>query len=281
MQFCICITTINAVDSLNECLSAIWRSSIKPHYVVVSDDSLAPEIQKENQAIVKQYLHTNYVVGPHAGVCANRNFALERLTSLTKTDLIAFIDDDIAIDRDFIKNALAAYQNLTSEREKTFLTGGMPTKLSFRGYFCASDLPLCVDLHTAVFPATFFETEKWDENIFFGYEDALLCLRAIKRGYRIVHCPKLKTTDTRLGKSTLNLEKIGKLTKYDLYVEAARLYVGIQRYKNLYPNPIKLILFLTIYHIHMTIYLIKNRALRSWLKIIYYSKGKHFSNKGF
>ncbi|HEY9771537.1 MAG TPA: glycosyltransferase [Coleofasciculaceae cyanobacterium] len=276
MRFYICITTIDAVDSLKECLEAIWHSSIKPHCVVVSDDSSAPEIQKQNQDLVKQYLHTNYVVGSHAGVCANRNSALRRLTSLTKTDLIAFIDDDIVIDRDFIKNALAIYQNLTSEREKTFLTGGMPTKLSFRGYFSPSDLPLCVNLHTAVFTAAFFKTEKWDENIFFGYEDALLCLRAIKHGYRILHCPELKTTDTRVAKSSLTLKKIGKLTEYHLYIEAGRLYVGIQRYKNINPNPIKLRLFLIIYYIHMTIYLIKNRALRGWLKINYYSKSKHF-----
>ena len=275
MRIFVCITTVNAVDALKSCLEAIWQSSIKPHCVVVSDDSLAPEIQKQNRYIVEQYAHTNYVIGPHAGVSANRNYALERLTDLTKTDLITFIDDDISIDRDFIKNALAAYQNLApEEREKTFLTGGMPTKLSFRGYFCPSNVPLCVDLHTAVFSAAFFETERWDENIFFGYEDALLCLRAIKHGYRIRHCPELKTSDTRFGKSTLHLDDIGKLTKYELYVEAARLYVGIERYKNLYPNAGKLVLFLIIYFVHMTIYLLKNKALKAWPKIIFHSQIK-------
>ncbi|MEM8722310.1 MAG: glycosyltransferase [Cyanobacteria bacterium P01_G01_bin.39] len=277
MRLFVCVTTINAVNALKLCLEAIWQSSINPYCVIVSDDSLSTKIQEQNYHVVKQYLHTNYVVGSHAGVSANRNSALEQLNGLTKTDLIAFIDDDICIDRDFIENALARYQNLPPGiREKTFLTGGIPTKLSFRGYFCQSNYPLCVDLHTAVFPATFFKTEKWDENIFFGYEDALLCLRAIKQGFRIMHCPELKTTDTRFGKSTLNSEKIGKLTQYDMYIEAARLYVGIQRYKNIYPSPLKLILFLIIYFVHMTIYLIKNRALRGWTKIIYYSNMKHF-----
>lgn len=272
MRFSVCVTTMNAVDALKLCLEAIWQSSIKPYYVVVSDDSLSAEIQQQNRYIVDRYSHTDYTIGSHAGVSANRNCALKRLT---KTDLIAFIDDDICIHPDFIEQALAVYQNFTpEEREKTFLTGGKPTKLSFRGYFCPSDRPLCVDLHTAVFPAAFFKTERWDENIFFGYEDALLCLRAIKQGYRILNCPELKITDTRFGKSTLHLNDIGKLTKYELYIEAARLYVGIERYKNLYPNAVKLVLFLIIYFVHMTIYLLRNQALRAWPEIIFHSRIK-------
>ena len=265
---------MNASKELDTCLNSLWRANVKPYYVVVSDDSLATEIQQQNRYVVDRYSHTDYTIGPHAGVSANRNCALERLT---KTDFIAFIDDDICIHPDFIETALAVYQNLTpEERDKTFLTGGKPTKLSFRGFFCPNDYPLCVDLHTAVFPAAFFATERWDEKIFFGYEDALLCLRAIKQGYRIIHCPELKITDTRFGKSTLKLDGVGKLTKYEVYVEAARLYVGIERYKNLYPNPIKLVLFLIIYFIHMNIYLLRNQALPAWKTIIHHSRLRQF-----
>ena len=161
-------------------------------------------------------------------------------------------------------------------RQRTFLTGGTPTKLSFRGFFCKSDRPYCVDLHTAVFPAAFFKIERWDEKIFFGYEDALLCLQATKQDYSILHCPELKVADTRQGKSTLNINGIGKLTKYDIYIEAARLYVGIQRYKNLFPNAFKLTTFLSIYFIHMTIYLFRKKAITAWSDIIKYSHFKEF-----
>ena len=274
MQLSVCVTTINAVNDLSFCLEALWKSSVKPSHIVVSDDSLAPEIQQQNRQIVDRYPHTDYVVGPHRGVCANRNYALE---NLPPSDFVAFIDDDICVARDYIANALSRYQTLKPEaRQRTFLTGGTPTKLSFRGFFCKSDRPLCVDLHTAVFPTTFFKTQKWDEKIFFGYEDALLCLQAIKQGYSILHCRELKVADTRSGKSTLNVDGIGKLTKYDIYIEAARLYVGIKRYKDIFPNPLKLAIFLLIYFIHMNIYLLRHKSITAWSEIIRNSHFKDF-----
>jgi GT2 family glycosyltransferase len=274
MRLSVCITTINAVDALSSCLQALWQSSIKPSYVVVSDDSLAPEIQQQNRHVVNKYPHTEYIVGPHLGVCANRNCAFK---TLPPTDFVAFIDDDICVESDFIAKAIARYQDLTpQERERTFLTGGTPTKLSFRGFFRPSKKPECVDLHTAVFPMTFFAVAKWDEKIFFGYEDAMLCLEAIKNGFNILHCPEFKVTDTRSGKSTLNIGGIGKLTKYDIYVEAARLYVGIKRYKNVFSNPFNLTTFLLIYFIHMTIYLFRKKAIIAWSDIIKYSHLKDF-----
>ena len=269
MRLSVCVTTINAVDDLSSCLQALWQSSIKPSCVVVSDDSIAPEIQQRNRCIVDRYSHTNYVIGPHRGVCANRNCALE---NLPPSDFIAFIDDDICVAPDYIANALSRYQTLKPEvRQRTFLTGGTPTKLSFRGFFCPSNYPECVDLHTAVFPAAFFKIERWDEKIFFGYEDALLCLQAIKQGYNILHCPELKVADTRSGNSTLKVGGIGKLTQYDIYIEAARLYVGIKRYKYIFPNPLKLATFLSIYLIHMNIYLFRKKSIPAWYKIIEYS----------
>lgn len=268
-----CVTTINAPQQLDNCLSSLWNSTVKPDCVVVADDSQDSKIQQQNQNIVKQYPQTIYVVGSHKGVCANRNCAFQALPA---TDFVAFIDDDICVKSDFISKAKARYQTMTPEaRKRTFLTGGTPTKLSFRGFFRPSKNPLCVDLHTAVFPTAFFQTEKWDEKIFFGYEDALLCLKAIANNFVILHCPELKVIDTRAGKSTLKAKKVGKLTKYDIYIEAARLYVGIERYKNISPNPIKLISFLCIYFIQMTIYLFKNKALEAQSEIIKYSHLKH------
>ncbi|MGB5712760.1 MAG: glycosyltransferase [Waterburya sp.] len=274
MRLSVCITTMNAVHALSSCLQALWQSSIKPSYVFVSDDSLALEIQQQNRHVVDQYPYTDYIVGPHKGVCANRNCALKHLPS---SDFVAFIDDDICVESDFIAKAIARYKTLTPQaRERTFLTGGTPTKLSFRGFFRPSKESGCVDLHTAVFPVAFFTVAQWDEKIFFGYEDALLCLEGIKNGFNILHCPELKVTDTRSGQSTLNAGGIGNLTKYDIYVEAARLYVGIQRYKNVFPNPFKLTTFLLIYFMHMTIYLYRKKAIAAWSDLIKYSHFKDF-----
>ena len=133
MRLSVCITTMNAVEDLSSCLQALWQCSTKPSHVVVSDDSLAPEIQQRNRYLASQYPRTDYIVGPHQGVCANRNFALK---NLPPSDFVAFIDDDICVESEFIAKALARYKTLTSqERKHTFLTGGTPTELSFRGFF--------------------------------------------------------------------------------------------------------------------------------------------------
>ncbi|MGH2414400.1 MAG: glycosyltransferase family 2 protein, partial [Microcystaceae cyanobacterium] len=117
-----------------------------------------------------------------------------------------------------------------------------------------------------------FEDEQWDENIFFGYEDAELCLRALMRGYRILYCPELKVLNTAFDKGTLNTDRSGSLTDYDIYVEAARLYVGIKRYKYISPNPLKLFAFLVIYFSHMTLYLCRKGALNEWSAILQRSR---------
>lgn len=269
IRISVCVTTMNASVELDNCLRSLWISEVKPDFVVVSDDSSDPKIQQQNQNITQYYPETIYVIGPHQGVCANRNCAFR---AVPPTDLVAFIDDDICVEPDFVAKVIARYQTLSPKiRRRTFLTGGTPTKLSFRGYFSPSKEPRCVDLHTAVFPVAFFQVEKWDEKIFFGYEDAILCLKAIKNGFEILHCPELKVNDTRLGESTLNTGGMGKLTQYEIYIEAARLYVGIERYKNIFPNRLKLITFLLIYFIHMNIFLFRKNAIKAWSEIIKYS----------
>ncbi|MEM7715558.1 MAG: glycosyltransferase [Cyanobacteria bacterium P01_A01_bin.68] len=277
MRIAACITTRNRSEKLNDCLKALWNSSVKPHSVVVSDDSQQIEVQEANQEVVKKYPGTTYITGPKRGVCANRNNAVNA-TSALETDFVAFVDDDICVEPDFIANAVERYSQIPSEQRKyTILTGAststqgqklLPSKLSFRGYFCATEgTPETVVIHAALFPRQFFSQEQWDEDIFFGYEDAELCLRAIKYDYKIISCPELRVNEKSTD-SVLDAPGIGGVSNYELHIEAARLYVGIKRYKNLFPNPIKLLVFLTIYFVHMSGYLLKRGAIQAWPEII-------------
>ena len=279
MRVSACITTRNRPEQLENCLRSLWNSDIKPHSVVVSDDSPAPEVQQKNHQIVKQYPGTTYITGPRVGVCANRNNAVNAIPA-SETDLVAFVDDDICVDPDFIARAIERYNQMPTEQGKYTILSGVSRspdgnyemvsgKLSFRGYFRDSDVPETVAIHATLFPRLFIEEEQWDENIFFGYEDAELCLRALKRGYKILHCPELRVLHTGAGNnSSLHVPDIGSLTNYELSIEAARLYVGIKRYKNLFPNLLKLIVFCCIYVVHMTAYLLKRSSLQAWPEII-------------
>lgn len=279
-----CITTRNRTQSLEACLEALWNSDVKPHTVIVSDDSPSIEVQQQNYQIVQKYPGTKYIIGPRRGVCANRNNAVNAIPT-SETDFVAFIDDDICVKPDFIPRAIERYSQLSPEqRNCTILSGISRTpngsyemasgKLSFRGYFCKSDVPESVAIHATLFPRIFFDQEQWDENIFFGYEDAELCLRALKQGYKIQHCPELLVTHV-VGNgcnSTLDEPGVGSLTRYEISVEAARLYIGIKRYKDLSPNPIKLVAFLILYFVHMTVYLMKRGAIQAWPQIVRLSR---------
>jgi GT2 family glycosyltransferase len=277
MKLSVGITTRNRTEELDACLRALWNSAVKPHFVVVSDDSPKREVQQQNRLIVERYPGTIYIKGPQAGVCANRNNAVNAIPN-SETDLIVFLDDDICVESNFIALALERFQQIPLEQKDRTIFSGLtlepngeelrPGKLTFRGYFTSSDTPETVAINSAVFPRSFFAEEQWDENIFFGYEDAELCLRALKRGYKILSCPELKVFHHGHQKSTLAVNSIGNLTAYQIYIEAARLYVGIKRYKNIFPDLPKLLLFSTIYLIHMSFYLFKHRALKAWFAIV-------------
>lgn len=268
MRFSACITTRNAAKELNICLKSLWNSSIKPDSVIVSDDSPTPEVQQQNRQVIEQYPGTTYIKGPQQGVNANRNCAVNAIAN--DIDLVAFIDDDIAVAPDFISTAINQYMQMPPEEQRrTFITGGLPTKLSFRGYYRRTgELPQCVNIHAAVFPRRFFDQEQWEEEIYFGQGDAILCLRALRRGYRILSCPELRVRDLRPGQGTLATQGKGKLTDYDLHQHAARLYIGIKRYKELFPNPVKLTAFLALYFGHTSVYLCRNGALDAWKLIL-------------
>ena len=114
MRLSACITTRNRTKELDACLRALWNSNVKPYSVVVSDDSPGKEVQQQNYQIVEQYPGTTYITGPQAGVCANRNNAVNAIPN-SETDLVTFIDDDICVEPDFIARALERYNKMSLE----------------------------------------------------------------------------------------------------------------------------------------------------------------------
>ena len=272
MKLAICITTRNREIELEKCLDAIWSSSYRPHEVIVSDDSLDDQVISENIKITQKYPGTVYVSGPKNGVCGNRNNAVAHAKD---SDFVSFVDDDIYVEKDFIERSTDFYQTLTEgERSKTIISGISldqngdimhPSKLSFRGYFqgeLKNDHYETVVIHAAIFPISLFRDERWDENIFFGYEDGELCLRAIKRGYLIKKVSGLQVFNSCYEQGTLNDSSLAGLSNYQIYTEAARLYVGVKRYKFIDPNFVSLFTFVSTYFIYLLFFLIKNRSLQ-------------------
>lgn len=279
MKIAVCITTMNRPDSLDGCLSVIYKSKVKPYAVIISDNSINPDIQRKNQLIAQRYPGTAYLEGPHTGVTANRNNALDAVPE--EADKVIFLADDIHVSPDFFKLAILRYEDLHPEdREKIILTGDNLNEfsppdigalgVSFRGYFCPwkPSIPQVVNLYSSLFPKSFFDKNKWDENIFLGQEDIEISLRALKQEYRIIYCQELKVYDTLFAKTSLPSAAHGSLKDYEIYVAASRLYIGIKRYKYIFPNTFKLMIFKITYYLHMTTYLLRRNSLHSWPRII-------------
>jgi GT2 family glycosyltransferase len=277
----ICITTRNRSDALAKCLESLAMLTVQPTAIVVSDDSTNEAIELENRSIVQKHSNCVYLKGPRKGVCANRNNAL-RTALQENPDFISFVDDDICLDRYFLENAIEAYSAVSEKnRTRTIFTGAIEQarqgteglKLTFRGYFAESSKPEVVNIHSAIFPSSLFRKVAWDENIFFGYEDAELCLRAKKNGFIIVTLSSLKSLDMAYGNGTLAEEgEASKSSDYQIYIEAARLYVGIKRYKHIYFSPVLLIVFLGLYFPHIILFLIKRGELDKLSRIIKIAK---------
>jgi GT2 family glycosyltransferase len=286
MKLSACITTRNRTSELENCLTALWKSTVLPFSVIVSDDSAEESVQKSNREVVDRYPGTTYILGPRNGVCGNRNNAVNAVQG---ADLVAFIDDDIYVEPNFIEVAIQAYQKIdVSLQSKTIISGSSidqygqkmrPSRLSFRGYFEPHKMSEVahwetVAIHATVFPRTLFHHEVWDENIYFGYEDGELCLRALKEGYKIYFEPDLKVFHACYDQGTLGTPQDTILSNYEVYTEAARLYVGIKRYKDIFPNIFKLCMFLIIYFPHMTLYLLRRQSIISFPEIIRRSQWK-------
>lgn len=178
MRLSACVTARNRPTELDACLRSLHGATVRPHGIWVSDDSTQPEVRAENRAIVERYERTRYLVGPQAGVCANRNCAVGAV-SPTDSELVAFVDDDVCVTPQFIAAALKNYRPLAPEvAQRTILTGVSrdpssgatgPARLTFRGHFQPAAVPETATVHAAVFPRSFFDLEQWDENIRFGY----------------------------------------------------------------------------------------------------------------
>jgi GT2 family glycosyltransferase len=280
MKFVACITTMNRPKELDSCLNALWESSVKPYQVIISDNSEDKTIQEKNLIITKKYPGSIYIEGTHSGVSSNRNNALSHVPD--NAELVTFLADDICVNYHFIELGIERYKKLSPEiRDYTILSGDNrnefspphedgPLGVNFRGFFCKwkEGLPQVVCLYASIFPKPFLDLETWDENIIMGQEDIELSLRALKLGYQILYCPEMRVLDTCFGKPSVPSAKDGPLKIYEIYALASQLYVGIKRYKYIFPNPVNLALFLIAYFDCTFRYLLRRGSLHSWPEII-------------
>jgi GT2 family glycosyltransferase len=275
MAIGVCIATRHRPELLTRCLQHLEKSTVPAACIVVSDDSSTPSMLEATGRVVAGFPSVKYVVGPRKGVCANRNNALRHLGTV---DYVAFLDDDALVSPKYLEAAQTAFDEMPPDRRaRTILTGvrldssgprvETKFKLNFLCYFAHSDKAEVAGASYAVYPSAFFDRHLWDERIYFGLEDAELSLRAVKDGFDIVHAPTMVLTDAAYSQSTL-LDDPGTVSAYAFTGEAARLYVGVKRYKYIETNYAKLALFVPLFFGQLTWSLAKRRALHRMPELV-------------
>jgi glycosyltransferase involved in cell wall biosynthesis len=253
MAIGVCITTRHRPELLEECLQHLHSSTLRPSEIVVSDDSSDEAMITATKRVVGRFPGVTYARGPRRGVCANRNNALRQLG---EPEYVAFLDDDALVTRDYLAIAQSTFDALPPHRrQRTITTGirvnregrltGDKVRLNLRGFFVSSEKNEIAGASYSVYPRALFWDHLWDEEIYFGYEDADLSLRAIKDGYELLFVEQMVVTDGGWRQSTLH--DGGKLDAYTFSGEAARLYVGVKRFGTIERDYGKLALFLGLY----------------------------------
>lgn len=225
-----CICTMNRPAELTACISSIMASSVKPHQIIVSDDSRGARTE-ETRRVAEAFAGVTYVPGPRRGLSANRNSCLDHVTG----DVVCFVDDDSVLGPGFLEAGLREHEkSLRAHPDGKFILSGIlvtpeattvPVNVSFLGFYTRAlkegEKLNAVCMGTALFPAALFREVRFDENIVYGADERDISLEAIARGYEIVHSDDLVVHHYP---SPINRDE------YQAVVEIARFYFCLKRY---------------------------------------------------
>ncbi|CAM3644054.1 glycosyltransferase [Cohnella lubricantis] len=223
----VCICTRNRPDDLIQALQSLMRSAALPYEIIVSDDSTD---MRSRHLVEEGFPSVKYTAGPRRGLAANRNHALSHVTGTH----VLFIDDDVVVDRDFLRlttQALEAYDSLGGA--KWVVTGIenkrgsliYPHDQTFLGFqskvYGSGDAMKTIVINSTVFPVELFREVGFDEFLIYGYEEVDIATRAVAKGYRIALLDK-----------AVNYHDPSEINRdyYKPHIVSSRLYVTFKRY---------------------------------------------------
>lgn len=105
----IIICTKNRPEDLKKAIESILTQTVLPNFVIISDASddqktshLIQELTKKHHLPLFKYIKSDISSSTH-----QRNIGIKA----SKSDIIFFFDDDVVLEKDYIKETLSAYQN--------------------------------------------------------------------------------------------------------------------------------------------------------------------------
>lgn len=122
----IIIPTLNRVSSLARTLGFISKSSILPDEVIIVDQSPIDTAEKIKELCDSQTLKIKYIHINEPSLTGARNAGIE----LCKNDIAIFMDDDVNIGTDTIRNILILFRDNSISMVGGIDSGSPPKKLS-------------------------------------------------------------------------------------------------------------------------------------------------------
>ena len=258
LRMAVCICTRNRALDLRGALASVQASTVRPHLLVVSDDSDA-DCTSEVARVCEEVPGVTYVRGPRRGLGANRNRCLEVVQD--SADYIVFIDDDARLSPDFLATGA---EILEASRKPAILTGremknGLevtPHNLSFLGHQERDPRSLddyhSIVINSTIFPSSLFQIVRFDEALRYGSDEIDVCGQAEHEGFRIVYVPRLINEH---HPSPINR------AEYRRHEEASRLYSTYKRYRWLEGNRTKASAYAVVAPLHLAASACKTHGL--------------------
>lgn len=251
----VCICTRNRPEDLAKAINSVLASHSPAHEIIVSDDSSGSDTR---EMVAARFPTVILVEGPRKGLGANRNRAL----SAASGTHVAFIDDDVVMDPDFISRVTAIAQR----NDALAIIAGVevnngrvvhPENVTFLGHqaikYAPGETRETIVINATAFPIGMFRTTLFDPLLVYGSDEIDLTTRAaVLHGYHIVFDEELRNAHYP---SPTNRDY------YSSFVEASRIYVMFKKYFLVERRFWKGSLFVAVAYPHILLFYLRRHRL--------------------
>ena len=217
LKVSIVIPTFNRAGLLEKCLLSLLNQDFPKQYyeIMIIDDGSTDNTRSVIQDYIKHHTEPEirYEYIKQGGPGAARNLGV----SLAKADIIAFTEDDVQCEQEWLKNALPYFADaqLGGLEGITLLEGGDALlRLPARGQ---GFIPCNIFYRREIFQQVgFFDPEFFDENLnLYFREDGEFAFRVLKAGWKIIRGANVIVYHPRLFTKSADLSRFVKRYYFD------------------------------------------------------------------
>jgi hypothetical protein len=224
-----CIPTLDRPNEVRASIERLLSGSVIPTTILVSEalaDPAARVAVEKSLATIRAQEGVSIRLLP-SPPCGNRSGNRNWLAHHVKTDYLLFMDDDIDLHPRFLEDAVSS---LRRGRDAVVVSAGdwMSGRgwLTFRGHFrpATPGDPGAVGLTASIWRTNLFTNLWLDERIDYGYEDAEISVRLLRKQPGTVRQSPYVFRD-RKRDATVGLDREERA----VLVDRARCYVNLKR----------------------------------------------------